>query len=130
MCVGRAAEGKPPACAEICPAEATITGTRSDLLAEARRRIAENPGQYVDRVYGEREAGGTSVLFLSPVPFEQLGFKAGLPSEPFADITWGVLEKIPGVVTIGGAALLGVWWITHRRQEVAAAAQEALHGAR
>jgi formate dehydrogenase iron-sulfur subunit len=129
MCAGRAAEGKPPACAEACPAEATVSGTRAALLAEARRRIAENPGQYVGRIYGEHEAGGTSVLFLSPVPFEQLGFKAGLPSEPFPDITWGVLEKVPGVVTIGGAALLGVWWITHRRQEVAAAALEASHGA-
>jgi formate dehydrogenase iron-sulfur subunit len=130
MCVGRAAEGKPPACAEVCPAEATVAGTRLELLAEARRRIALNPGGYVDRVYGEHEAGGTSVLFLSPVPFEQLGFKAGLPTEPFPDITWGVLEKIPGVVTIGSAALRGVWWITHRRQQVAAASQEALHGAR
>ena len=29
MCVGRAAEGKPPACAEVCPAEATVSGTRA-----------------------------------------------------------------------------------------------------
>jgi formate dehydrogenase iron-sulfur subunit len=125
MCADRVAAGGMPACAEICPAEATVAGTRDELLAEARRRIAENPGQYVDRIYGEHEAGGTSVLFLSPVPFEQLGFKAGLPSEALPDITWGVLEKIPGVVTVGGAALFGIWWITHRRQEVAAA--EALH---
>ena len=45
------------------------------------------------------------------------------------DITWGVLEKIPGVVSVGGAALFAVWWITHRRQEVAAA-EEALHATR
>lgn len=128
MCVDRAAQGENPACVDACPAEATVTGTRAELLAEAQKRIAENPGRYVARIYGEHEAGGTSVLFLSPVPFEELGFKAGLPSEALPDITWGVLEKIPGVVSIGGAALFAVWWITHRRQEVAAA-KEALHGA-
>jgi formate dehydrogenase iron-sulfur subunit len=128
FCGERQAQGKVPACVEACPVEATVFGTRAELLAEAKKRIAENPGQYFDRVYGEREAGGTSVLFLSPVPFEQVGFKASLPVEPLPDITWGVLEKIPGVVSIGGAALFAVWWITHRRQEVAAA-EEALHGA-
>jgi formate dehydrogenase iron-sulfur subunit len=128
FCADRLAEGKVQACVEACPVEATVAGTRAELLAEAKKRIAENPGTYVDRVYGEHEAGGTSVLFLSPVPFEQVGFKAALPTEPLPDITWGVLEKIPGVVSIGGAALFAVWWITHRRQEVAAA-EEALHGA-
>jgi formate dehydrogenase iron-sulfur subunit len=129
FCAPRLAKGEAPACVEACPAEATVAGTRDELLREARKRIAENPGQYFDRVYGEHEAGGTSVLFLSPVPFEQLGFKAGLPTEPLPDITWGVLEKIPGVASVGGAALFAVWWITHRRQEVAAA-KEALHAAR
>jgi formate dehydrogenase iron-sulfur subunit len=130
LCAERLAAGNVPACVEACPAEATVTGTRSELLAEARRRIAENPGQYVDHLYGEHEAGGTSVLFLSPVPFERLGFKAGLPGEPFPKLTWDVLEKLPGVVTIGGATLLALWWITNRRHEVAlaAAGQENLHG--
>ena len=121
MCVGRAAKGQPPACVEVCPAEASVAGTREELLAEAHRRIAENPGTYVDRVYGEHEVGGTSVLFLSPVPFEQLGFKSGLGTEPLPELTWNVLEKIPGVVTMGGAMLLAIWWITKRREEVAAA---------
>ena len=44
-----------------------------ELLAEAKRRLAANPGAYVPRVYGETEAGGTQVLYLSHVPFEKLG---------------------------------------------------------
>lgn len=125
MCVARAAQGKLPACVEACPAEATVAGDRDELLAEARRRIAENPGGYHPQIYGESEAGGTSVLFLSPVPFEQLGFKQGLASEPLPNLTWRALERIPGVVSMGGAALMAVWWITHRRQEVAEAAARA-----
>jgi formate dehydrogenase iron-sulfur subunit len=126
MCAERVAGGKPPACVEVCPAEATVAGTRDELLAEAHRRIAENPGVYFPQVYGETEVGGTSVLFLSPVAFEELGFKAGLGTQALPELTWNALEKIPGVVTIGGAMLFAIWWITHRREEVAlAAAREA-----
>ncbi len=125
LCVDRLAQGKVPACVEACPAEATITGTRAELLAEARRRIAEDPTGYVHHVYGESEAGGTSVLFLSPVPFASLGFRDGLPDTPMPSLTWQALEKVPGVVTIGGSALFAIWWITHRREEVALAAAHA-----
>jgi Ni/Fe-hydrogenase subunit HybB-like protein len=41
--------------------------SRAILIAEARRRIRENPSGYVGRVYGEEEAGGTSVLFVRRV---------------------------------------------------------------
>ncbi len=122
LCVDRAARGEVPACVEACPVEATVAGTRQALLDEAHRRIAEDPKGYVPHVYGETEAGGTSVLFLSPVAFEDLGFRAGLPDGPMPSLTWQALEKIPGVVTIGGAGLLAIWWITHRREEVALAA--------
>jgi formate dehydrogenase iron-sulfur subunit len=122
MCADRFAQGQVPACVEICPAEATISGTREELLAEAHRRIAESPETYVSKVYGETEVGGTSVLFLSPVPFEELAFKVGLGTEPLPDLTWNALEKVPGVVTVGGAMLFAIWWITRRREEVAAAA--------
>ena len=67
-------KGHGPACCEVCPREAVIYGTRDELLAEAKRRIAEKPGKYFeDRVYGEIEGGGTQVLYLSHVPFEKLG---------------------------------------------------------
>ena len=84
-CFERQKEGKPNACAEACPAEATVAGTREELLAEAKKRIAENPGAYHPEVYGEHEVGGTNVFVLSPVPFEQLGMKVGLGNEPPAE---------------------------------------------
>ena len=45
--------------------KATIFGDRDALLAEAHRRIREQPGQYIDHVWGEHEVGGTSVLYIS-----------------------------------------------------------------
>ncbi len=121
LCAPRLAAGKPTACAEACPAEATVFGTREELLAEAHRRLAATPEAYYQKIYGEDELGGTSVMFLSPVPFEQLGFPANLSHAPLPELTGAALEKIPGIVTIGGALLFGIWWITQRREEVARA---------
>ena len=71
--------GHGPACCEVCPRSAVISGQRDELLKEARRRIAASPGKYYqDRVYGETEAGGTQVLYLAHVPFD----KVGLPDYP------------------------------------------------
>lgn len=120
MCADRLAAGGVTACTEACPTQATKTGPRDELLAEARQRIRENPGNYVDHIYGEREVGGTSVLMLSGVPFTHFGFRMDLPHEPVPMLTWRVLRHIPDIVTLGTMLLGGVWWITHRREEVAA----------
>ena len=76
LCNDRLAQGKIPACAEVCPRQAVIFGKRDALLAEAKRRIAENPGKYVQKVYGETDGGGTQCLYVSHVPFEQIGLPA------------------------------------------------------
>ena len=120
-CIDRQREGKINICAEVCPAEATVAGTREELLAEAKKRIAENPGAYHPEIYGEHEVGGTNVFVLSPVPFDQLGMKVGLGTEPLPNLTWAALSKIPKVVGIGCVGLSAIYWITHRREAVAAA---------
>jgi Fe-S-cluster-containing dehydrogenase component len=76
LCRHRLAEGREPACTEVCPRKAVIFGRRTELLAEAHRRLEASPGRYVPRVYGETEAGGTQVLYLSHVPFENIGLPA------------------------------------------------------
>lgn len=73
MCVHLIRDGGIPACCDVCPREAVIYGSREELLEEAHRRLAEHPDTYVDKVYGEHDAGGTQVLYLSAVPFEKLG---------------------------------------------------------
>jgi Fe-S-cluster-containing dehydrogenase component len=75
FCKERLAEGKEPACTTVCPRKAVIFGKYTDLLDEAHRRLQDNPGKYVNKVYGEHELGGTQVLYLSPIEFEKLGFR-------------------------------------------------------
>jgi formate dehydrogenase iron-sulfur subunit len=121
MCAPRQAKCLQPACTEVCPVHAGIFGERDDLLKEAEKRLREEPSKYVHHIYGKNEVGGTSVLYLSAVPFEQLGLPANLPTDPMPLLTYRVLSKIPNLVTLGGALLGGIWWITNRREEVAAA---------
>lgn len=121
MCAPRQAEGLQPACTEACPVEASVFGERDEMIAEAGRRVRENPSNYIDHIYGQEEAGGTSVLYLSAVPFEALGFPANVPHDPLPMYTYRVLSQIPNLVSLGGVLLGGIWWITNRRNEVARA---------
>lgn len=73
LCRHRLAEGQEPACTAVCPRQAVVFGRRAELLREAHARIAAAPTRYVPTVYGEHEAGGTQVLYLSDVSFAALG---------------------------------------------------------
>jgi formate dehydrogenase iron-sulfur subunit len=121
MCADRISAGKQTACAEACPTGATKFGERDELIAEAQKRIRENPANYVNHIYGLNEVGGTSVLLLSSVPFEEFGYRTDLTRDPLPLLTYRVLSRIPDFVPLGGMLLGGIWWITHRREEVAAA---------
>ena len=79
---GNPNKGGVPACVEACPKECLTYGKRSELLARAREKITLHPDVYIDHVYGEYEAGGTSWLYLSAVPFEQLAFLKVDPTAP------------------------------------------------
>ena len=118
MCASRLAAGQATACASVCPTGATMFGERDALVAEAKARLAREPDRYVNHVYGLDEAGGTSVLMLSSVPFGQLGLRENLPREPIPMLTWRVLSRIPDIVLLGGAFLYGIYWITKRREYV------------
>ena len=130
MCAERVAAGKQTACAEICPTGATKFGERDALLAEARDRIAKNPRQYVNHIYGDTEVGGTSVLMLSSVPFAEFGYPGDLSTDALPMLTYRVLSHIPDIVTLGGLLLGGIWWIRNRSIEVAAVEGRASQPAR
>jgi formate dehydrogenase iron-sulfur subunit len=121
MCADRIAEGKATMCSEVCPTGATKCGDRDALIDEAAERLRSNPGQYVKRIYGAREAGGTSVLILSGKPLEEFGLRADIRQEPLPILTYQVLSRIPDLVGLGSVLLGGIWWLSRRRAEVAAA---------
>jgi formate dehydrogenase iron-sulfur subunit len=122
MCYARQAKGQPPACVEACPVQASIVGWRDELLEEAQRRILSD-SKYVKHIYGSDEVGGTSVFYISDIPFETLGF-ASVQSQPMPLLTANALGDIPTVVMVGGGLLAGLYWITNRRKLVALAEAE------
>ena len=101
MCYGRLQEGKRPACVEACPTDALMFGQKRELMEIARVRIYNHPSQYVRHIYGEHEVGGTGWLYLSSVPFDQLGFRTDLGTTPYPEYTREFLYSVP---TIGEPA--------------------------
>ena len=83
FCFNYIKDGGLPACAQICPREVITFAKKADLLGLARWKMKNNPGKYVDHIYGEHEVGGTSWLYLASEPFESIGFpKLGTKAPP------------------------------------------------
>ena len=106
----RLEQNQQPACTGVCPTGAVIFGKRMDLLAKAKERIAAPPNKYFEqRVYGEHEAGGTQVLYLSCVAFEKIGLpKLGSTSlgHYATKVTSVIYKWFSGPILVAG--LLGV----------------------
>ena len=113
MCYTRLKEGQKPACAEACPTGTLRFGRRSDLLAQAHAQIASNPGRYIDHIFGEYEVGGTSMLYLSDVPFKELGFPDNLPNTAPPEETEKIMATLPFVITGVAALMAGTVIYTH-----------------
>jgi Fe-S-cluster-containing dehydrogenase component len=129
LCRHRTKDGHYSACAEVCPTGATLYGRTSDLLLEAKRRIALAPGsqtryprgklggvdqsyeaavgKYLKHVYGETEYGGTQVLKLSAVTFEKVGMPDLKPNSSAA-LSEGIQHSLYGGGMVMPIAVLGI----------------------
>ncbi len=145
FCFERQMEGKAPACVSACPKEAMAYGKREDLLLMARERIRSSAARQVTAstegaadaastpagdaaagngaaplpllpyIYGEREAGGTSWLYVASHPFESLGLLRLPPEAPprlTEAIQHGIFKNF--VPPLGLATLLGMAMYTLR----------------
>ena len=96
-------------------------GDRDSLIAEAEARIRNNPDKYVNHIYGKEELGGTSVLYLSHIPFDKLGLPT-LGPEPVTRLSEVVATYGTPSVALSVATLLGgvYYWFTRREKEMRA----------
>ena len=118
MCSHKIAKGETPACSAVCPVEAISFGRREQLIGIARERIKNKPERYIDHIYGEHEVGGTGWLYISRVPFEELGFNTNLGKTPYPEFTREFLSTVPLVLVVWPALLGGFYLFSKRREEI------------
>jgi formate dehydrogenase iron-sulfur subunit len=92
-----------PYCATVCPVGALVWGNRSQLLDQAKQRMAflQGQGQTQFQLYGENEAGGLhrlSIIYGDPAQYN-------LPTNPASPtVSWAWQNIIQTV----GAGVIGV----------------------
>ncbi len=118
MCSTKVEKGEAPACVSVCPAGVFKYGDREELLQEAKSTVAKD-SKYVQHIFGEKEVGGTSWMYLSDVPFEQLGFKTDVTTRPLPSYTASFMHATPYVAVTWGVILTGLYHYTKRRNQIA-----------
>lgn len=121
FCAHLQAEDKTPACCHVCPTGATLFGTVELLKEESHRRLSMQPGEdyifprgrlrkgkrknaqpghkakipeYINHVYGEKELGGTQIMYMSAVPFDKLGLPTNVPDYGYAANSEGIQHTL------------------------------------
>lgn len=122
MCYARLQQGGKPACVEACPTDTLMFGPKRQLMEIARHRVYSHPDKYVHQIYGENEVGGTGWLYLSAVPFNQIGFRTDLGTTPYPEYTKQFLVSVPMILFGVPALLLGVNQLADRKDETGAGA--------
>lgn len=137
LCSHLLSRGGISACCAACPTGASLFGPVDKLLEEAKRRQLMEPGKYydfpvasydsgevqshaaaryVDHIYGEKELGGTQVLYLAGVPFDRLGLP-DLPDESYVSLADGIQYAIYKGMVYPIVVLGGLIYIIRNRDE-------------
>ena len=117
MCAGKIEKGEQVACSSVCPTGALTFGERDELIKLAERTI-NSDSKYVKHIYGQKEAGGTSWLYISDVPFEKLGMKTNITTTPIPHFTHEYLKHTPTIFIGGGVLFTALSIYTKRRNEI------------
>nr|MBN2278756.1 4Fe-4S dicluster domain-containing protein [candidate division Zixibacteria bacterium] len=118
MCSARLEQNRQPACVEACPEGALIFGDRDKLLLEAEKRIRENPDRYQNHIWGEKEFGGTSVMYISDVDLASLGWPTAEPKS-IPSLTEPLVHKTPFIGLGVAVGLVSLNWVIKRRNKLA-----------
>lgn len=124
MCFSRQQDGKTPACVAACPTGACTFGERDQLIAQAKETIAQNPGKYINHIYGEKELGGTCVLYITDTPLKTLGWPENVGDRAINSYTWPILSKTPMLAGSVFAFLSSTCFIINRRMKIQAEKQK------
>jgi formate dehydrogenase iron-sulfur subunit len=115
MCYSqRIVKGNVPGCVEVCPVEALTFGKRNDVVKVARERIKTHADKYVESIYGEHEAGGTSWVYIGPMAFEKVDLPMDIGTTPLPAHTRDFLALVPLVLAVW-PPLLGAFYLLCKR---------------
>jgi Fe-S-cluster-containing dehydrogenase component len=136
FCAHLQAKGQLPACCDVCPTGASLFGLVEDLKKEAQVRLSKKPGEshrfargklggnrptqdgtianYQKHLYGDKELGGTQILYLSAVPFEKMGLPTDVPEYGYPAITEGIQHTLYKGMLPPLALLAGLVYLVHR----------------
>ncbi len=141
FCEHLQAKGEVPACCNVCPTGATLFGTVELLKEESQRRLSKKPGEkylfprgqitddkrksaqpghlaaipkYLHHLYGEKELGGTQIMYMSAVPFEKLGLPTDVPDYGFPALTEGIQHTLYKWMAAPALLLAGITFIVNR----------------
>lgn len=145
MCRHLQAKGQIPACCDVCPTGASLFGPVEMLQAEAKARLATEPGStysfprgditddrpdheaaipaYQPHIYGEQEVGGTQVRYLSGVPHEKLGLPK-LSSFAPVRMSEGIQHTLYKWMLLPIAVYAAVAWFVRRNHKTAGNEEE------
>ncbi len=118
MCYDRLTNNQLPACVEACPQGVLEFGEREHLINIAKERIKNDPGKYIDHIWGEKEFGGTSVIYISDVSLADIGWPEFEP-EAIPTLTEPLIHKTPFIGLGVAASLVSINWIIKRRMKLA-----------
>jgi len=98
LCRHRHKDGHYSACAEVCPTGATLFGKTSDLLAEAKRRLALKPGEITS--YPRGRLGAAKITSPKPVTWKEE------PDQSYEGVVGNYLQHVYGEKEYGGTQVL------------------------
>ncbi len=113
-------------CVDACPVGALVQGKRKDMIVEAHRRIDAEPGRYINRVYGENEAGGACQLILADMEHTKLGLP-NLSSAARSSYADKIMKGLPGWI-IGLGLFLGGLYRMEQHQRKPEDSTPVIHG--